>query len=206
MAALSIWDMGFFEIESRQRHAQRLSSFHHSSPSHVLYTPPALPHCSQGSPHTPSTHSCPAQPNIYAFTYVLVLYIRSPPAEKKGRNGLANQLDATLDAFQAREITRLKGSHVYVLHHNPLNVTDGGFLDPPDCAFTPPPSKIRTRAVAVSFTFHSFSKTVLNPPLWVFHFVAARHTARDGDAAMQSSILHVRIGCAGVYHLSMHPV
>ena len=136
MAALSIWDMGFFEIESRQRHAQRLSSFHHSSPSHVLYTPPALPHCSQGSPHTPSTHSCPAQPNIYAFTYVLVLYIRSPPAEKKGRNGLANQLGPVLGPFQAREITRLKGSHVYVLHHNPLNVTDGGFLDPPDCAFT----------------------------------------------------------------------
>ena len=139
MAALSIWDMGFFEIESRQRHAQRLSSFHHSSPSHVLYTPPALPHCSQGSPHTPSTHSCPAQPNIYAFTYVLVLYIRSPPAEKKGRNGLANQLGPVLGPFQAREITRLKGSHVYVLHHNPLNVTDGGFLDPPDCAFTPLP-------------------------------------------------------------------
>ena len=139
MAALSIWDMGFFEIESRQRHAQRLSSFHHSSPSHVLYTPPALPHCSQGSPHTPSTHSCPAQPNIYAFTYVLVLYIRSPPAEKKGRNGLANQLGPVLGPFQAREITRLKGSHVYVLHHNPLNVTDGGFLDPPDCAFTPTP-------------------------------------------------------------------
>ena len=98
--------------------------------------PPALPHCSQGSPHTPSTHSCPAQPNIYAFTYVLVLYIRCPPAEKKGRNGLANQLGPVLDPFQAREITRLKGSHVYVLHHNPLNVTDGGFLDPPDCAFT----------------------------------------------------------------------
>ena len=43
---------------------------------------PALPHCSQDFPRAPFAQSCPEQPNIYAFTYVLVLYIRCPPAEK----------------------------------------------------------------------------------------------------------------------------
>jgi hypothetical protein len=129
--------MVFFEFESRQRHAQPSHPFTSAAPRTSSTPLPALPHCSQGSPHTPSTHYCPAHPNIYAFTYVLVLYIRCPPAEKEGRNGLANQLDSVLDSFQAGEITRLKGSHLGGDHQHPQDVTDGGFLEPPDCAFTP---------------------------------------------------------------------
>ena len=70
-------------FKSRQR---QLNLSHAAAPRgtpRTSSTPlPALPHCPQGSPRAPFAQSSPEQPNIYAFTYVLVLYIRCPPAEK----------------------------------------------------------------------------------------------------------------------------